>query len=65
MVPFVFGVTAIGFGVASLVNSKAVVRFGANCAQPDADGAQPMSPHFVIIAISGSGQPSFWVFMPA
>lgn len=64
--PFVFGVTAIGFGVASLVNGQAVQRFGVrvvlNKMLVALNGCAAL---LVIISIAGNGQPSFWVFMPA
>lgn len=64
--PFVFGVTAIGFGVASLVNGKAVVRFGVRTVLNRMLMVLNLcAALLVIIAISGSGQPSFWAFMPA
>ncbi|MGA0886134.1 MAG: multidrug effflux MFS transporter [Ilumatobacteraceae bacterium] len=64
--PFVFGATAIGFGVASLVNGQAVQRFGVrtvlNRMLVALNGFAAL---LVIISVSGNGQPSFWVFMPA
>jgi len=64
--PFVFGATAIGFGVASLVNGQAVQRFGVrtvlNRMLVALNGCAAL---LVIISIAGNGQPSFWVFMPA
>ena len=64
--PFVFGATAIGFGVASLVNGQAVQRFGVrtvlNRMLVALNGCAAL---LVIISITGNGQPSFWVFMPA
>jgi DHA1 family bicyclomycin/chloramphenicol resistance-like MFS transporter len=64
--PFVFGVTAIGFGVASLVNGKVVVRFGVRTVLNRMLMVLNLcAALLVIIAVSGSGQPSFWVFMPA
>jgi DHA1 family bicyclomycin/chloramphenicol resistance-like MFS transporter len=64
--PFVFGVTAIGFGVASLVNGKVVVRYGVRTVLNRMLMVLNLcAALLVIIAISGSGQPSFWVFMPA
>lgn len=64
--PFVFGVTAIGFGVASLVNGKVVVRFGVRTVLNRMLLVLNLcAALLVIISISGSGQPSFWVFMPA
>ena len=54
--PFVFGVTAIGFGVASLVNGKAVVRFGVRTVLNRMLMVLNLCAAFlVIIAISGSG----------
>jgi DHA1 family bicyclomycin/chloramphenicol resistance-like MFS transporter len=64
--PFVFGVTAIGFGVASLVNGKVVVRYGVRTVLNRMLMVLNLcAALLVIIAISGSGQPSYWVFMPA
>ena len=64
--PFVFGVTAIGFGVASLVNGQAVGRFGVRTVLNRMLGVlNACSALLVVIAVSGNGQPSFWVFMPA
>ncbi len=64
--PFVFGATAIGFGIASLVNGKAVGRFGV---RPVLNRMLVVlnvcATILVVVALSGSGQPSFWVFMPA
>lgn len=63
--PFVFGVTAIGFGVASLVNGKVVGIFGVR---------RVMTTMLVVlvagslvllaIALTAHGEPSFWAFMP-
>ena len=63
--PFVFGITAIGFGVASLVNGRVVGLFGVR---------RVMTTMLVVlvagslvllaIAIAANGEPSFWAFMP-
>ena len=64
--PFVFGATAIGFGVASLVNGQAVQRFGVRTVLNRMLVALNVcAALLVVISIAGSGQPSFWVFMPA
>jgi len=64
--PFVFGATAIGFGIASLVNGKAVGRFGV---RPVLNRMLVVlnvcATILVVVSLTGSGQPSFWVFMPA
>jgi DHA1 family bicyclomycin/chloramphenicol resistance-like MFS transporter len=63
--PMVFGVIAIGFGVAALVNGRFVVRFGV----------RPVMNTMLVSLIAGSvllvavtlasgGTPTFWVFMP-
>ncbi len=63
--PMVFGVIAIGFGVAALVNGRFVVRFGV----------RPVMNAMLVSLIAGSvllvavtlasgGTPTFWVFMP-
>jgi DHA1 family bicyclomycin/chloramphenicol resistance-like MFS transporter len=61
----VFGVIAIGFGVAALVNGRVVGRFGV----------RPVMNTMLVSLIAGSvllvavtlasgGTPTFWVFMP-
>ncbi len=63
--PMVFGVIAIGFGVAALVNGRVVGRFGV----------RPVMNAMLVSLIAGSvllvavtlafgGTPTFWVFMP-
>ena len=63
--PMVFGVIAIGFGVAALVNGRVVGRFGV----------RPVMNTMLVSLIAGSvllvavtlasgGTPTFWVFMP-
>lgn len=63
--PMVFGVIAIGFGVAALVNGRVVGRFGV----------RPVMNTMLVSLITGSvllvavtlasgGTPTFWVFMP-
>jgi len=63
--PMVFGVIAIGFGVAALVNGRVVGRFGV----------RPVMNAMLVSLIVGSvllvavtlafgGTPTFWVFMP-
>ena len=64
--PLVFGVTAIGFGVASLVNGRVVGRFGVTKVMHTMLGVL-IAGSLVLLAIAvvGGGTPSFWVFMPA
>ena len=63
--PFVFGITATGFGVASLVNGRVVGKYGVRKVLDVMllvlIGAAAL---LFIVAIAGHGQPSFWLFMP-
>jgi MFS transporter, DHA1 family, multidrug resistance protein len=64
--PFVFGATAVGFGVASLVNGQAVERYGVRkVLSRMLVVLNACAALLVVVAVSGGGQPSFWVFMPA
>lgn len=64
--PFVFGATAVGFGVASLVNGQAVERFGVRkVLNKMLVVLNACAALLVVVAVSGGGQPSFWTFMPA
>ncbi|MDA2944191.1 MAG: MFS transporter [Actinomycetota bacterium] len=64
--PFVFGVTAIGFGVASLVNGKLVGIFGVQRVTRAMLGVLVAGSLVLLaIAVTANGTPSFWAFMPA
>ena len=64
--PFVFGVTAIGFGVASLVNGKVVGIFGVQRVMSTMLGVLVAGSLVLLaIALTSNGEPSFWLFMPA
>ena len=63
--PVVFGVIAIGFGIAALVNGRLVGRFGVRPVMNTMlvsliTGAVLL----VAVTLAGDGTPSFWVFMP-
>ena len=63
--PMVFGVIAIGFGIAALVNGRVVGRFGVRPVMNTMllsliAGAVLL----VAVTLAGGGTPSFWVFMP-
>ncbi|MFZ8821481.1 MAG: multidrug effflux MFS transporter [Ilumatobacteraceae bacterium] len=64
--PFVFGVTAIGFGVASLVNGKVVGIFGVRRVMTTMLTVLVAGSLVLLaIALTADGEPSFWLFMPA
>lgn len=63
--PFVFGATAIGFGIASLVNGRVVGIFGVRRVMMVMLGVLVAgSSALLAVAVLTSGKPSFWVFMP-
>ena len=63
--PMVFGVIAIGFGVAALVNGRVVGRFGV---RPVMNAMLVSlivgSVLLVAVTLASGGTPTFWVFMP-
>ena len=63
--PIVFGVIAMGFGLAAIVNSRLVEQMGIarmiNIALVMAISGGTL---MVIVAVSASGRPNFWIFMP-
>lgn len=63
--PIIFGVVAIGFGIAAVVNSRMVERYGIDGMVGFALKAQfVLAPLLVAVAVLGNGRPSFWLFMP-
>ena len=63
--PMVFGVIAIGFGVAALVNGRVVGRFGVRPVMNTMLVSLIIgSIVLVAVTLAGGGTPSFWAFMP-
>jgi DHA1 family bicyclomycin/chloramphenicol resistance-like MFS transporter len=63
--PVVFGVTAIGFGVASLINGRVVGIFGVNRVTGVMLGVLVCGALvLLVISLTTSGAPPFWLFMP-
>lgn len=63
--PVVFGVTAIGFGVASLINGRVVGIFGVKRVTGVMLGVLVCGALvLLVISLATSGAPSFWLFMP-
>lgn len=63
--PVIFGVVAIGFGLAAFLNSRLVERFGmdrmiGSVLIASVTGAALL----VLVSVLGDGLPSFWLFMP-
>ncbi len=62
--PLIFGVVAIGFGVAALANGRLVQRFGIDRVVTVAFACILPLSLLLVVETLGSEQPSFWVFMP-
>ena len=63
--PMVFGVIAIGFGVAALLNGRAVGRFGVRPVMNTMLVSLIIgSLLLVAVTLASGGTPTFWVFMP-
>lgn len=63
--PVVFGVTAIGFGVASLINGRVVGIFGVKRVTGVMLGVLVCGALvLLVISLTTSGAPPFWLFMP-
>ena len=63
--PVVFGVVAAFFGLAALINSRLVEKYGIDTMVDFATRIElVLGPILVIIAITGGGRPNFWIFMP-
>lgn len=63
--PVVFGVIAIGFGIAALVNGRLVGRFGVRPVMNTMLVSLIIGAVLLVaVTLAGDGTPSFWVFMP-
>ena len=63
--PVVFGVIAIGFGIAALVNGRLVGRFGVRPVMNTMLVSLIIGAVLLVaLTLAGDGTPSFWVFMP-
>lgn len=63
--PFIFGVVALGFGVAALVNGRLVEKRGVDRMVNSAFAFNlPLAALLVLISILGDGRPSIWLFVP-
>ena len=63
--PVVFGVIAIGFGIAALVNGRLVGRFGVRPVMNTVLVSLIIGAVLLVaVTLAGDGTPSFWVFMP-
>jgi len=63
--PMVFGVIAIGFGIAALVNGRLVGRFGVRPVMNTMLVSLIIGAVLLVaVTLAGDGTPSFWVFMP-
>lgn len=63
--PMVFGVIAIGFGIAALVNGRVVGRFGVRPVMNTMLVSLIVGAVLLVaVTLAGGGTPSFWVFMP-
>jgi DHA1 family bicyclomycin/chloramphenicol resistance-like MFS transporter len=63
--PFIFGATAMGFGVAALVNGRVVERLGIDRVVVLVFAVQlPLTTAMVLLSVATDGTPSFWIFMP-
>ena len=62
--PIIFGVVAIGFGVAAMANGRLVQRFGIDRVVAVAFACILPLSLLLVVETLGSEEPSFWVFMP-
>ncbi len=63
--PMVFGVIAIGFGIAALVNGRVVGRFGVRPVMNTMLVSLIVGAVLLVaVTLAGGGTPSFWVFIP-
>ncbi|MEM7326430.1 MAG: multidrug effflux MFS transporter [Actinomycetota bacterium] len=63
--PFIFGVVALGFGVAALVNGRLVERRGIDRMVTTGFLINlPFGAVLVAVSVAGDGVPSIWVFIP-
>jgi DHA1 family bicyclomycin/chloramphenicol resistance-like MFS transporter len=62
--PVIFGVVAIGFGVAALANGRLVHRFGIDRVVATSLGCILPLSLVLVVETLGAEEPSFWLFMP-
>jgi DHA1 family bicyclomycin/chloramphenicol resistance-like MFS transporter len=63
--PFIFGLIALGFGVAALVNGRLVERRGVDRMVASAFAINiPVAAVLVLVSVLGDGTPSIWLFVP-
>ena len=63
--PMVFGVIAIGFGIAALVNGRVVGRFGVRPVMNTMLVSLIVGAVLLVaVTLAEGGNPSFWMFMP-
>ncbi len=63
--PFIFGLIALGFGVAALINGRLVEQQGVDRMMAGAFVVNiPLAAVLVAVSVLGDGAPSIWLFVP-